>query len=857
MTGPGIGMAHHPPAGRTTHATGQRNRRRTSYKGDGRGGKNASNAAIARQRIQCAPLCENPSMLNVQGAQIRHALPRKPSVSPPLADVKQASVTVRENSPNDSGILPAKPAALNTPRVVSGSSVGMRFVSGPISDVIVIPSPPVAPPVLPKTQESAPAEPRPAHQLPVKPITPTLPVERDARVGIDVHLSGDLAVEGGCVHGIVRLGVPDHKSPASAMLLAQPRVRIIGYESLPGEDTRHVFYHHASVLDSDRSVDGPSEPYVLQGPAGQNEEEQMLPCYASLPDSDGYYLGKGGDYELPFTLTLPIGRGARGSFRSSRAQVGYLVIASVRVKSFGEQHGRVAHSFSPVDLHPYINPTAALASAARPILARNVLPGGNSIVDLAAALHRETWVAGQRVYFDVSVRNNSEADLERLGVALVRCECIHRNNGEEKFESVIAAEKLDAHGNSPQWWQGVGPNAVQHFSHTFVIPEHTLSIMRGKHLGVHHYLRISIGSGEHTSAQVDVPLRVVHYASIDPPPMKRNLAQCAGLFPSTFAAPQDPSQMIERVRSLEALRSPRATMSLSGHLVPEPPRARTAQHRRSLDFINHAIRSATARHGSPCTQEELPMGLGIQISDDVSNEAPEPTRPAYNPGLPVLELPECSEEADSSQSLVLGDETCDDVGLALDDRRDGDGTVSESWSGIIDAYYRAGESSTGHIDIDDAPPSREATPTLGADVSTPRTQDTGCQSAQQSTPPHKLPHQQSRDGPSALSVPTTPAKTAISPPSATHFATAPRVLESRRSGFFVATSDSPVRVKAKVSCNFDQPSAPHDQRLKHSQSTTTLRPSTPRFAPSTSTERSNTNVPKEAGTRARVIRVRP
>lgn len=823
------GPTAHP--GRGAHSGAPHARRKPMHKHSTNAGKRAPHAAVARKRVQCAPLCENPSMLNMPAPPMRHALPRKPSVSPPLADVHAASVTVRESSPNNSGTPGSTTASLplQTARIVSGNSVGMRFASGPLTDMMVIPGaappPERAPAPAPAPAAVPPPAARATHQLPAKPATPTLPVERDARVGIDVRLAADHAVEGGCVHGIVRLRVPDHTSPASAMLLAQPRVRLIGYESLQGDETRHIFYHHASVLDGDRSVDGPSEPYVLHGAVDQ-EESLMLPCYASLPDADGYYLGKGGEFELPFTLSLPIGRGARGSYKSAHAQVGYLVIASVRVKSFGEQHGGVAHCFSPIDLHPYNNPTAALASAARPILARNAPHGSSEAIDLVAALHRQTWVAGQRVYLDISARNNSDTAVEHLSIALVRTERIRRDSGESHEETLRASESLDARSAAPHWWKGIAPHAEHHFSHAFVLPESEVSIPHGRHVDVQHHLRITVKSTHETHA--DLPLRIVSYISIDPPPVKRNLAQCAGLFPSALTAPQDPDQMVERVRSLETLRSPRATMSASGHLVPEPPRARTAQHRRSLDFINHAIRSATARHGSPCAGDEAPLGLGIELAGDTSRE-PQGASRAPMQSLPTIELPEDAEESSSaSQSLVLGDETADDVGLVFDEHRENtDENASMSWTGIIDAYDRTNESSIARIDIDNAPPSREATPTIEQNSSTPRIQQDGDTSQNtRRAQPRTLAHHRSCGTLAPQSLPTTPTKHAHAHSPAPAAATAPRALHSRQSNFFVASNDSPLKVKAKVSTVFDR--SPREQCLRRTQSSTTLRNVVPR-----------------------------
>lgn len=799
--------------------------RRRAHLVGGTGGR----ASEPVPRLACAPLRENTVLPNAGmppaprsvSAGMRHPLPPKPPVSP--HDVQMAGVTLRADTPSDAGSPVVGAAA------------------------------PAAP--APSRAARAPATPV-LHPLPAKPATPVLPAEKDDRVAVDVALEGRSAVEGGCLQGCMRLTLPDHTSPATAMLLAQPRVRLIGYEALPEDDVRHVFYHRTCVIDGDRSVDGPSEPYVLHGSPELSQPEDaahaLLPCYASRPDDAGFHLGRGGTYDLPFSLSLPIGRGARGCYRSERAQVGYMVIASVRVKAFGETHGGVAHCFQNVELHPYLNPTAALASSARPLLA-STTSGTPPAVQLAAALHRENWVAGQSVYVDVHVQNHTQHTLGALRVALVCRETLTRDQATPPTctQRVVAHEALHA-GKPHGWWSGVRPCAAASFSHAFCLPADALTLVRGRHVDVQYVLRVCVADERGSaSAEVELPLRIVHYVSLDPPPSKRNLAQSAGLFPSTLDAHEDPRQMIERVRSLEALRSPRSTLGASSGMYLAPCSAaaapveqggRTAQHRRSLDFINNAIRSATARRYSPHT-EPATTGLGIEV--DAGAEEPAPTEARPNRAVPAIVTPEpeAPPQEEPDESVVLGDETNDDVGLALG-RAQGDESAV-SCTDVLDAYHNAAANTAGAADLSTERNSTASTPVAAQGetrVSSAATPHARTPSTPERQTTAAAPVLRARASCSVLSasVPSTPMREGTERAGAPT-ASAPRPGTARKvpGQFTFATSTSPLKVKAKPSIGAldaragghgspvraarTSPAVAPERAVRRSQSTATLR----------------------------------
>jgi hypothetical protein len=134
------------------------------------------------------------------------------------------------------------------------------------------------------------------------------------------------------------------------------------------------------------------------------------PIYSSPADEDGYFPAKEGEHSIPFSLEIPIGKGAKGSYRGKHAIIRYIAIASVKLKSGDDANRSIAHFYRHVDLYPYLNPAVVLSSAAKPItatVAKGLFMGGPGKVQLTATLHRGTWVAGQKVYVRIGIKNES------------------------------------------------------------------------------------------------------------------------------------------------------------------------------------------------------------------------------------------------------------------------------------------------------------------------------------------------------------------------------------------------------------------------------------------------------------------
>ena len=504
-----------------------------------------------------------------------------------------------------------------------------------------------------------------------------------ARVEVDLVLESDLVVEGGTLQGRMQIRVRKGSDKEGGVFLAQPKIRVVGFEELLADDTRYIFYHHASVIDGDRSNHGPSEPYYLHGSPTLSSPEtapfSALACFAGGPDAEGYAEGKVGSHSIPFSLELPVSKGAKGSYRGKNAVVRYIVIGSVKLKSASGANRSIAHFYRHVDLFPYLNPAVVLSSALKPIQAsssKGLFLGGSGKVHLMASLHRNTWVAGQRVYIHVGIQNDTSKKINGMTLALIRTVTLYKPRPELELDGQtarrdvdpdacqtsttrkkIAEEELEMGQKGSRgvvtargWWTGVEPGQRVESSHYMQLPADALSISRGRHVEVVYSIKVSIGSSLSSDVSVELPLRVINFVSLDPPPLKKaGSAKFSADATRSWAAPGSvfsdaksagsasgatgSDEMVARLKSVDAMRSPGKTeISLQNYdqhlqaariLSPGEVAAeqtRRLQHQKSLDFINHAIRSAAARRGvdvtptlSSSARTPSPAGLGIGV----------------------------------------------------------------------------------------------------------------------------------------------------------------------------------------------------------------------------------------------------
>lgn len=612
------------------------------------------------------------------------------------------------------------------------------------------------------------------------------------RVDVDLVLESELVVEGGMLTGRLEIKVRKNSTKDGHLLLSQPKVRVVGFEELVNDDTRHIFYHYATVIDGCPKVGkAPTRPYVLHGSPSLSPEadnRQPLACFASAPDSEGYCVAKEGHHSVPFALELPVGKGAKGSYRGKHAVVRYIVIGSVKLKSANNTNRSIAHFYRHIDLYPYLNPAIVLSSSARPVQARaskGLFLGGSGKVHLTASLHRHSWVAGQRLYVHLRIDNETNKKVKSLSLALVRTVILYRPRPE--FDLALAAPddpsetyidpdacttstsrkkicedvlEMGQKGSKGTvtargWWTGVEAGDSVELSHNMKLPVDALTIVRGRHVEVLYSLKVSVSSSLSSDVSVELPMRIVNFVSLDPPPLKSSIKNVSsGRQGGRNAVSDSEAPMIARVRSMEALRSPHRpanafpssqqegrylnvarhvdAMQSTRQAAPrkavedlDADRARRLQHQKSLDFINHAIRSATARRGGGASSNEpSPTGLGIEVdegrtplaedsspssvsgaSSSSASEAMHPScqpyqhnyppivsvsgivggpRPPYMPSHAVS-LDEAGDDSDEEydvgeQTLNLNDESVADIDFVIGSRQDEGGESSPEFS---------------------------------------------------------------------------------------------------------------------------------------------------------------------------------
>jgi len=105
------------------------------------------------------------------------------------------------------------------------------------------------------------------------------------RVGLDLRLAGDIFVQGQVISGRLVVHVCDAEFPVR---LANPKLRVIGFECLVDSPTFHVFFHYSSRFD-EISYAG----------------EQIFSESPDYGDEDGYREARGGQHVLPFEMMLP------------------------------------------------------------------------------------------------------------------------------------------------------------------------------------------------------------------------------------------------------------------------------------------------------------------------------------------------------------------------------------------------------------------------------------------------------------------------------------------------------------------------------------------------------------------------
>ncbi|WWD16338.1 hypothetical protein CI109_100764 [Kwoniella shandongensis] len=378
-----------------------------------------------------------------------------------------------------------------------------------------------------------------------------------ARVEVDVVLERECVVEGGEVRGRLEVRITGGKR-GEGLRVGGGKVRVVGFEEISGS-SRHIFYHQPHALP-------------VFDPSIQHNLSSSL--FASGPDSDGYRLAAEGTHSIPFRMRLPLGGGAKGTYTPPGGKgpcVRYVVVGSVKIHIPATGKRSIAHFYRSVVVLPYLNPSVVLSPSQEPVegyVERGLgwsLTGEKGRVELRVSLGRRVWVSGQRLWCEVGIRNDSTRKIKTLNLAILQTvqifnpqpmldtenlptRLVKKRRSLQNctgIEAVPGTPDVDACQTTTQrrkvseemieadftnqgagrvtgkgWWTGVETGESGHWDMSIQVPPGMLSIRRTRLIEVQYILRVTLNG----TIYVDLPIQLINFLSIDPPPMPSDSA---------------------------------------------------------------------------------------------------------------------------------------------------------------------------------------------------------------------------------------------------------------------------------------------------------------------------------------------
>ncbi|ORY22682.1 hypothetical protein BCR39DRAFT_591218 [Naematelia encephala] len=502
--------------------------------------------------------------------------------------------------------------------------------------------------------------------------------KRKARVEVDVVLERECVVEGGEIRGRMEVRVTGGKR-GEGLRVGGGKVRVIGFEDISAK-SRHIFYHYPQSLP------------VFQVPPTSSQPLPHCSLFASDPDSDGYRLAAEGVHSIPFRMRLPLGGGAKGSFTSANGKgpcVRYVVVGSIKIHVPTSGKRSIAHFYRPVVVLPYLNPAVTLSPSQEPIEARIEkglgwsLTGEKGIVQVAVALGRRNWVAGQRAWCEVAIKNDSTRKIKTLNLALLQTvqvftpdpnlmtggastpdldACQTSTQRRKVSEEVIEADFADRGAGrvtGKGWWTGVDAGESGHWDLSLLIPNGLLSIRRTRLIEVMYTLRVTLNG----SIYVDLPITLINFLSIDPPPMPGDGIRAPPI--SGQLAVSIPNQVYDRP-GMTRLASERTLDSSKG-----PARASsTTLHIDALLSAGRARANANGGTDEPPEAKSRPLSMGSQYTVDQQNNSYSSSGHHRTQSVPEIPASTTTRPTHTRTQSYLSDNQSSNSGDDLDDESD-------------------------------------------------------------------------------------------------------------------------------------------------------------------------------------------
>ncbi|KDR85471.1 hypothetical protein GALMADRAFT_204908 [Galerina marginata CBS 339.88] len=239
--------------------------------------------------------------------------------------------------------------------------------------------------------------------------------------------------------------------------------------------------------------------------------------YDSEPDSEGFTRPKEGIHSLPFSfyISASIEHGTPKGHTTTLSgdSVRYIAMVSLRIKDPVSGKKSMAHFYRGCSIWPRLNPSVLLAPTSRPLQ----VTVSEGLVYLTASLHRLHWVAGQLCYVRFEVVNNSKKFLRSLFLELIQSTTTFKHKDQDDRVDVgVDVRSSTTKKQAAQSSLVVGEGGTRGHASA----KDALSISRGKLLEISYAIHVTVSTSTFLSTDVHVslPLDIINFLSIDPPP---------------------------------------------------------------------------------------------------------------------------------------------------------------------------------------------------------------------------------------------------------------------------------------------------------------------------------------------------
>ncbi|KAF5323526.1 hypothetical protein D9611_005648 [Ephemerocybe angulata] len=421
-------------------------------------------------------------------------------------------------------------------------------------------------------------------------------------------------------------------------MVADGRLRLIGFECIAPVKERSIFYEYVVPLSS--------------------VARDLGDLYLSGADEEGFMLVNEGQFLFPFSFEIS-STADYGAPKGSFTPHSGVALRSIRIKDPISEGKSVAHFYRDIHVWPRLETSEALSPLSRPI--QVTMSDFDGALKFTVILHRLTWIAGQPCFLKFLVVNKTVKTVRSLAIELHRDTVVYKpqpgSNGtddDSNFEAFTVSKLISAvslpmgdraergYAGARGWWTGVLPGESLQFSHSIALPVDALSVSKGRLLEVAYRLRaaISLGNLLPTELSADVPIRIINFISLDPPPSQPNVPPAI----STQASSQSSQE--------RSGKRPISFLSSTG------PKHALAMHQEDRDIVQEVVVTApvpkmqsenSAGHFADLyynSIQEHPEGyLGSESSGDIA------ARPTSNDHLPEMRTLPTKSSCYSQMSL--------------------------------------------------------------------------------------------------------------------------------------------------------------------------------------------------------------